>query len=96
MARQPTHQHCQLCQRQVDLTFHHLIPRKMHRRTYFRKHFSREERNLGIWICRRCHSGIHRLYDEMTLAKQLCTLPALLNDPAVQKHIAWVAKQKED
>lgn len=45
-------------------------------------------------ICRRCHSGLHKLYDEMTLAKQFNTLEALRNDPALQKHCAWVAKQK--
>ena len=92
MSQQP--QHCQLCQRLVPLTFHHLIPRKVHRRTYFRKHYDKAGLNTGIWVCRRCHKGIHRLYDEMTLAKQFSNLDALKNDPTMQKHIAWVAKQK--
>ncbi|ASP40775.1 hypothetical protein CHH28_00690 [Bacterioplanes sanyensis] len=95
MAR-PTTDQCQLCQRRVALTFHHLIPRKMHRRTYFRKHFDRAQLNEGIWVCRRCHRGIHKLYDEMTLAKQFASLTALQNDPAMKKHIAWVARQKGD
>ena len=35
--------HCQLCQRQSLLTFHHLIPRKMHRRSRFNKKYSKAE-----------------------------------------------------
>ena len=85
---------CVLCQRKVALTFHHLIPRKMHRRTYFRKNYDRNQLAAGIWICRQCHTGLHKLYDEMTLAKELSSLELLLADQVVQKHIQWVAKQK--
>lgn len=86
---------CCLCQRQVALTFHHLIPKKVHRRKRFQKAYTREQLNVGIHICRRCHNGIHRLYDEMTLAQQYNTLQALQEDPAIQRHVQWVAKQKE-
>lgn len=85
---------CVLCQRKVALTFHHLIPRKIHRRNHFKKHYSKETLNEGIWICRKCHSGLHRLYDEMTLAKRFHSLNQLLEDDAVQRHVAWVQKQK--
>ena len=85
---------CVLCERQVSLTFHHLIPRKMHRRTYYRKHFDRNSLAKGIWICRKCHNGLHNLYDEMTLAKKFNTLEALREDTAIQKHVQWVAKQR--
>jgi len=76
------------------LTFHHLIPKKLHRRAFFRKNFDKDELNQGVNICRACHDGIHDLYDEMQLAKQFPTLPALLADEALQKHFAWVAKKK--
>ena len=85
---------CQLCQQKRHLTFHHLIPRKLHRRSGFKKRFNREELNRGIDICRPCHNGLHRLYDEMTLAKQFATLPLILTDEQLQKHIQWSAKQK--
>lgn len=85
---------CQLCQRLQPLTFHHLIPKKVHRRTRYKKSYSREELNRGIDICRLCHVGLHRLYDEMTLAKGLNTLEKLRGDTAVQKHVRWVRKQK--
>jgi len=85
---------CALCEQERSLTFHHLIPRKLHRRTAFKKNYSKEELNRGIQICVLCHRGIHRLYDEMALGKRLNTLAALLSDKAIQRHVQWVAKQK--
>ena len=87
---------CPLCGRHTALTFHHLIPRKVHRRNHFRRHYDRETLQQGIAICRLCHKGVHRLYDEMTLAKRLSTLDALREDPAIQRHTAWVRKQRTD
>ena len=88
------HGACALCGRVTRLTFHHLIPRKMHRRPRFRKRHSREELARGIDLCPRCHRGLHRLHDEMTLASSLNTLEALRGDEAVARHVAWVARQK--
>lgn len=85
---------CQLCGRNVFLTFHHLIPRKVHRRPRFKKQCSREELNRGIWICRKCHKGIHKSFDEMTLAKELFTLEKLQANSVIAKHVQWVSKQK--
>lgn len=94
MAQREKHGICPLCQRECPLTFHHLIPRKMHRRTHFRKHYSKEQLNQGINICRQCHNGIHRQYDEMQLAKTLNTTQALANDETLSRYFAWVSKQK--
>lgn len=85
---------CPLCQREMALTFHHLIPRAMHRRNYFRKHYSRTELAQGVDMCRPCHSAVHRFFTEMQLAKELNTLEKLLSQPEVQKHIVWMGKQK--
>jgi 5-methylcytosine-specific restriction endonuclease McrA len=85
---------CQLCGRTTELTFHHLIPRKVHRRKRFRKQVPRETLQTGIAICRLCHSGLHRLYDEMTLATRLNSLETLRTDPAIRRHVAWVRKQR--
>lgn len=84
---------CCLCQRKVPLTFHHLIPRKVHRRTHFKKHFSKEALAKGILVCHKCHNGIHRLHNEMTLAKNLNTLEKLIIDDDLIRHIEWVARQ---
>ena len=93
MARAKTG-HCALCGRDTQLTFHHLIPRKMHRRSRFRKRVDRGTLQAGIDICQPCHRGIHRLYDEMTLATHLSTLDALRSDEAIRRHCQWVARQR--
>lgn len=79
----------------MPLTFHHLIPKKVHRRTRFKKHHEPSALREGIAVCRLCHLGIHRLYDEMTLATRYCTAEALLEDEALVRHFEWVAKQRE-
>ena len=85
---------CEICERKIALTFHHLIPRKMHRRNFFRRSYSREELNRGVYLCRLCHSTLHKLFDEMTLAKRLNSLDHLLAEPSIQAHARWANKQK--
>ncbi len=85
---------CPFCGRILNLTFHHLIPRKVHRRAHFKKHFDRNTLNLGIAICHDCHKGIHKRFSEMELAKSLNTPERLLSDPDLARHFRWVAKQK--
>jgi len=45
-------------------------------------------------ICQRCHSGLHRLYNETELGSRLNTVASLKADQAVIKHVNWVAKQQ--
>lgn len=85
---------CELCGRKRPLTFHHLIPRKMHRRTRFQNEHTRMELARGIEICRICHDGIHDLYDEMTLARRLNSREALLRDDQLRQHVQWAARQR--
>ena len=85
---------CALCERRTVLTFHHLIPRKLHRRNAFKKRFERSELQKGVWLCRPCHSGVHKLYDEVTLGREFYTLERLASDPGIAKHAKWVSKQR--
>lgn len=85
---------CSTCGRKTHLTFHHFIPRKVHRRAHFKKHFTKEELQMGVRVCRQCHNGIHRFYDEMTLAKEFADLPSLREDEKLQRFFAWVARQR--
>ncbi len=85
---------CPFCNRETDLTHHHLIPKKVHGRKFYKKKYSKVELNAGIDICIMCHKGIHNLYDEVTLAKQLNNADLLLDDEALAKHFKWVSKQK--
>lgn len=86
---------CALCARPTRLQFHHLIPRKVHRRAWFARTFGREEMHQrGLWLCRLCHRFIHAQYDEATLGRDLNTLELLRAQPAVQRHVQWAARQK--
>ena len=85
---------CQLRERQTFLTLHHLIPRKLHRRNWFRKHYTRDELQRVVALCRDCHRGLHKLYDEMKLGKSYNSLDKLRADEAVMKHVQWVARRR--
>jgi len=75
------------------LSFHHLVPRKNHRKPWFQRHFSKQDmRSRGVWLCRECHRAVHRFFDEQTLGRRLNTLEALRAEPALQRHAAWARK----
>lgn len=86
---------CELCGREKPLTFHHLIPKAVHGKKRFAKRYSKQEMQArGINVCRLCHNGIHDLISEKELAENFTTKEALLEHPAIAKHVAWVKKQK--
>ena len=87
---------CELCSRAVRLTFHHLVPRKVHKRTRFiRTHGKDEMRSKGLWLCKLCHSGIHTIIpNEKSLAESYYTKELLLSHEGIARHVAWVRKQK--
>jgi hypothetical protein len=66
----------------------------MHRRAHFKKHFTKQQLNQGIMLCRTCHSGVHKRFDEMQLAKELNTETAIKHNPELEKFFVWVSKQK--
>jgi predicted HNH restriction endonuclease len=67
----------------------------VHRRAHFKRHYKKADLQHGVLVCRSCHRGIHREYDEMTLARQFNTLTALMGDETLSRHFEWVAKQRE-
>ncbi|MBX2849229.1 MAG: hypothetical protein KTR16_12960 [Acidiferrobacterales bacterium] len=66
----------------------------MHRRTYFKKTFFKDELNREINLGRTCHSGIHQRYDEMSLAKTFNTITSLKEDTDLARFFHWVGKQR--
>lgn len=85
---------CALCERELERTFHHLIPRSTHRNKWFRKTFSFEERNTGIDVCKDCHGAIHRFVPhEKTLGRSFNTVEALLAHPELGAFVAWVSSR---
>lgn len=94
-AKQTTAPSCALCERAAPLQFHHLIPRKNHRKPWFLRNFTRKDMHQrGAMLCRLCHRFIHRQFDEQTLGRVLNTVDALRAEPAVQKHVTWARRQR--
>ncbi len=87
---------CPGCGRRAKLTFHHLIPKKMHRRRRFRNGYRKAELARGIYVCRLCHDGIHQRFDELTLAIHYSEPESLLGAAELQSHFQWVSRQRED
>lgn len=95
---------CEMCHRQMLLTFHHLIPKDTHP-TYLKK--PRQLASVGIegeptrgflntygtMVCSRCHSNIHALAPNVVLAKEFNTLDKILAHPKIQNWVEWAAKQ---
>ena len=87
---------CELCNRDKPLTKHHLIPRAVHTKKKFVKKFGKKEmKSRLLMVCSLCHHGIHDcIPDEKDLANDYNTKELLLENPAIQKHVGWVKKQK--
>ena len=93
-SQQSKTRHCPLCARQTHLSFHHFIPRKVHRRAHYKKNYTKAQLNEGVHVCKQCHSGMHKAYDDMALAKEFNTLEKIQADETLTRHFAWVAKQR--
>lgn len=84
---------CEFCEKERELTFHHLIPVCLHTKKYFQKHFDKHYlKTNGVWVCDQCHSHIHRSYSEKELAKNYNTLDLLIKSEKIQKYIQWIRK----
>lgn len=85
---------CEFCNRLKELTFHHFIPKTLHKNKLFLKLFSKEYmKTHGIDLCKECHYTVHHFWDEKTLGKEYNTKEKIVNDPKFKKYLKWVMKQ---
>ncbi|CEG36155.1 hypothetical protein F443_18872 [Plasmopara halstedii] len=84
---------CEMCERPTKLTAHHVIPRVTHAK-YLRKGYTKEFLNFCIMICRQCHSKIHAVEDNKTLAREYNTLEKIMQHPEIIAWVAYARKQK--
>ncbi|KAH8727194.1 hypothetical protein GQ44DRAFT_612251 [Phaeosphaeriaceae sp. PMI808] len=83
---------CELCLRDwVPLTYHHLIPRSTHERVMKRGWHTEDKLNSVAWLCRACHSFVHRLARNEVLAKSYYTV-GLIREGGVEEDLE---KRKE-
>ena len=89
-----THTFCELCKRNIELTFDHLIPRSLHSNKWFEKNFDKEYmKSHGIYVCRDCHDMIHNTFDEKTLWREYNTLEKLLSVESIIKWSLYFSKK---
>ena len=85
---------CELCDREQQLTFHHLIPKKNHKIKFIKKKYSSLNiSTYGIKICMDCHRMIHKLIPHKSLALEYNTKKKLQNHSELKKFIMWVKTQ---
>jgi len=85
---------CELCGRENELTFHHLIPVCLHKNKWFKKNYTRVEMAMGINVCKYdCHREIHNVISEKELGRSFNTLQKLLRHPKVKKYVKYIQKQ---
>lgn len=90
----PKSKTCELCERERTTTFHHLVPKKTHRRSKVKKLHTKEYMtSVGVDLCHDCHKYVHKLYDHMTLALEYYTLELLKSSEELMKFVDWVKKQ---
>ena len=82
---------CELCDRQKPLTFHHLIPRTLHSNRWFKKNFTREQRQQGLNLCRACHRTVHECLTEKELGRDYNTRERLLEHEKIRAFVRWVS-----
>lgn len=86
---------CELCGRSdLKLTFHHLVPRKMHGKKYITKlHPEIDLNTYGIMVCIPCHKMIHKKISHRDLALIYFSKELLLEHEEIKKFIEFQSKQ---
>ncbi|EIW53088.1 uncharacterized protein TRAVEDRAFT_40562 [Trametes versicolor FP-101664 SS1] len=85
---------CEICEREVPLTYHHLIPREVHNKVLKKKWHPEAMLNSVAWLCRPCHTAVHHVATNEVLAKEFYTVELLLAREDIQKWRRYAAKQR--
>lgn len=94
MGNDSPQQHCKLCDRLRELTFHHFIPRFCHTNKWFKKRYTRDQMQDGIDLCKDCHKFVHDQFTEKELGRDLNNRQKMLEHKSIQKFVQWVRKKK--
>jgi hypothetical protein len=82
---------CEICERDwIPLTYHHLIPRGVHAKVLKRGWHEGHVLNNVAWLCRACHSFVHRMASNEELARHWYTVESICERDDVQKWGQWV------
>ncbi|PVF94395.1 hypothetical protein CPB86DRAFT_789097 [Serendipita vermifera] len=85
---------CEICSREVPLTYHHLIPRSTHDKVLRRKWHSPDMLNVVAWLCRPCHNAVHKFAPNEELAQHFYSVDLLMQQEPIQKWAAYAGRQR--
>ncbi|PQE22420.1 hypothetical protein CJF31_00001298 [Rutstroemia sp. NJR-2017a BVV2] len=84
---------CELCGRSwIPLTYHHLIPKFVHAKVLKRGWHTEDQLNNVAWLCRACHSFVHRIASHEELARDYYTVELLEEREDVRAFADWVGR----
>ena len=84
---------CEICDRDwIPLTYHHLIPKQVHEKALKRQWHEEWKLNTVAWLCRACHSFVHKIASNEELAKELYTVELLMDREDIQAWAKWVGR----
>lgn len=85
--------HCEICSRDwIPLTYHHLIPKQVHGKAVKRGWCEAWRLDSVAWLCRACHSFVHRVAGNEELAREWSSVGLLLAREDVRGWAAWVGR----
>ncbi|KAL8999616.1 MAG: hypothetical protein Q9169_001576 [Polycauliona sp. 2 TL-2023] len=84
---------CEICERDwIPLTYHHLIPKQIHAKAIKRGWHEEWRLNSVAWLCRACHSFVHRIASNEELAKDYWSIEKLMEREDVVAWANWVGR----
>lgn len=84
---------CEICGRDwIPLTYHHLIPQSTHEKCLKRGWHEEWELEAVAWLCRACHSFVHKIASNEELAREWFTVDRLVQREDVKDWAKWVGR----
>ncbi|PYH82146.1 hypothetical protein BO82DRAFT_374253 [Aspergillus uvarum CBS 121591] len=84
---------CEICGRDwIPLSYHHLIPRSVHAKVLKKGWHPEWMLNSVAWLCRACHSFVHRMAGNEELAREWFTVDRICEREDVRVWAAWVGR----
>lgn len=84
---------CEICERDwIPLSYHHLIPKEVHAKVLKKGWHDEWMLNSVAWLCRACHSFVHRMASNEELAREWYTVDRILERDDVQDWARWVGR----
>ncbi|KAJ7696195.1 hypothetical protein B0H17DRAFT_1269280 [Mycena rosella] len=85
---------CEICEREIPLTYHHLIPRATHTKVLKKNLHPTSMLNSVAWLCRPCHTVVHQIATNEELARGYYSVSLLLGREDIQRWGKYASKQR--